>query len=104
MFYNQSRNDSRVFKQAGFSLIYAYKLIGQVSVELMDSFRGLQFAPASLQRCKELLELPLQRLLVGLQLRLVLPGTTVLPDGLLELLQLARSVAHLVLCHLVEGE
>lgn len=87
-----------------FPLIYAYELIGQVSVELVDGFGGLQFAPALVQRSEELLELPLQGLLLGLQLRLVLPGSAVLPDGLLELLQLARAVAHLVLCGLVQRE
>lgn len=70
----------------------------------MDSFGGLQFAPALVQWCEELLEFPLQGLLLGLQLRLVLPGTTVLADSLLELLQLTCSVTDLVLCHLVERE
>lgn len=70
----------------------------------MDSFGGIQLALALGQWCEELLELHLQDLLLGLQLRLVLPASAVLRDGLLELLQLSRPVTHLVLCHLAQGD
>lgn len=70
----------------------------------MDSLGGLQLALALGQWREELLKVPLQGLLLSLQLRLVLPATTMLPDGLLELLQLPRTVSHLVLCYLVQGD
>lgn len=70
----------------------------------MDSFGGFKLALALGQWGEELLEVSLQGLLLNLQFRLVLPASAVLPDGLLEFLQLPSSVTDLVLHHLMVFE